>query len=488
MLDEAINYKEKYEDIFVKYTHLQHELDQLKRLVFGSRHERFVPSAPQEQLALGLNVAAAPTTTLATETVSYTRTKTTSSENVNTGRMKLPANLPREQILIEPQEDVSGMKEIGKEITEELEYAPGKLFVKQYVRIKYARAKGEGIVIGELPVRPIDKGIAGPGLLAQIIIDKYTDHLPVHRQIQRFERDGIKLSSSTLTDWISATCDLLEPLDEVLRNEVLSSEYLQVDETPIKVLDKEKKGTTHRGFHWVYHSPVKQMVLFDYREGRGREGPQECLKDFKGYLQTDGYAVYEDFASKPSVTLLHCMAHARRKFDEAKSNDNTRAEYALTEIQKLYAIERQAKVDALPPEQLYVLRQEKSIPVLENLKAWMIENYKAVLPQSTIGQAIFYSLQRWDKLMLYTTDSRLQIDNNLVENAIRPVAIGRKNYLFAGSHNGARRAAMLYSFLGTCKINNVNPFDWLKDILRKIPTHPVNQLQKLLPSHWNSKV
>jgi hypothetical protein len=182
------------------------------------------------------------------------------------------------------------------------------------------------------------------------------------------------------------------------------------------------------------------------------------------------------------------MAHARRKFDEAKSNDNTRAEYALTEIQKLYAIERQAKVDALPPEQLYVLRQEKSIPVLENLKAWMIENYKAVLPQSTIGQAIFYSLQRWDKLMLYTTDSRLQIDNNLVENAIRPVAIGRKNYLFAGSHNGARRAAMLYSFLGTCKINNVNPFDWLKDILRKIPTHPVNKLQELLPSQWNSKV
>lgn len=488
MLDEAINYKEKYEDIFVKYTHLQHELDQLKRLVFGSRHERFVPSASQEQLALGLNIAATPTTTLATETVSYTRTKTTGSENVNTGRMKLPANLPREQIIIEPQEDVSGMKEIGKEITEELEYAPGKLFVKQYVRIKYARVKGEGIVIGELPVRPIDKGIAGPGLLAQIIIDKYTDHLPIHRQIQRFERDGIKLSSSTLTDWISATCELLEPLDGVLRKEVLSSEYLQVDETPIKVLDKEKKGTTHRGFHWVYRSPLKQMVLFDYREGRGREGPQECLKDFKGYLQTDGYTVYEDFASKPSVTLLHCMAHARRKFDEAKSNDNSRAEYALTEIQKLYAIERQAKVDALPPEQLYVLRQEKSIPVLENLKAWMIENYKAVLPQSTIGQAIFYSLQRWDKLMLYTTDSRLQIDNNLVENTIRPVAIGRKNYLFAGSHNGARRAAMLYSFLGTCKINNVNPFDWLKDILRKIPAHPVNKLQELLPSQWNSKL
>ena len=488
MLDEAINYKEKYEDMFLKYTHLQNELDQLKRFVFGSRHERFIPSVPQEQLALGLNVVANPAASRATETISYTRTKATTSEKVNTGRMKLPADLPREQVIIEPAEDVSGMKEIGKEITEELEYSPGKLYVKQYVRLKYARANGEGIVIGELPSRPIDKGIAGPGLLAQIIIDKYTDHLPIHRQIQRFDREGIKLSSSTLTDWIGATCELLDPLYEALRKEVLCADYLQVDETPIKVLDKAKKGTTHRGFHWVYRSPVKGMVLFDYREGRGREGPQECLKDFKGYLQTDGYTVYEDFASKSGITLLHCMAHARRKFDEAQGNDKVRAEYALTAIQKLYAVEREAKKDAVTPEHLYALRQQKSIPVLESLKEWMIENYKSVLPQSPIGQAIFYSLQRWDKLMHYTTNSTLEIDNNLVENAIRPVAIGRKNYLFAGSHNGARRAAMLYSFLGTCKINGVNPFEWLRDILFKIPTHPVNKLQELLPSQWNSKM
>jgi hypothetical protein len=198
--------------------------------------------------------------------------------------------------------------------------------------------------------------------------------------------------------------------------------------------------------------------------------------------------VYEDFGSKSGITLLHCMAHARRKFDEAKGSDKVRAEYALTEIQKLYAVEREAKKDAVTSEHLYVLRQQKSIPVLESLKEWMIENYKSVLPQSPIGQAIFYSLHRWDKLMHYTTNSKLEIDNNLVENAIRPVAIGRKNYLFAGSHNGARRAAMLYSFLGTCKINGVNPFEWLRDILFKIPTHPVNKLQELLPSQWNSKM
>jgi transposase len=396
--------------------------------------------------------------------------------------MKLPASLPREQVIIEPHEDVTGWTRIGEEITEELERIPGKLFVRQYVRPKYAKPDGEGVIIGELPARPIDKGIAGPGLLAQIIIDKYTDHLPVHRQIQRFEREGIKLPASTLTDWISGTCSLLEPLYEVHRKLVLSSHYLQVDETPIRVLDKDKKGTTHRGFHWVYHAPQERLVLFDYREGRGREGPTECLKDFTGYLQTDGYAVYEDFDKKPGITLLHCMAHARRKFDEAKGNDLARASYVLTEMQKLYTLERQARDNELLHDDRYQLRQQQAVDILDDLKTWMLENYKAVLPQSAIGQALHYSLQRWDKLCLYTTEGKLQIDNNLVENAIRPVAIGRKNYLFAGSHNGARRAAMLYSFLGTCKVNDVNPFEWLRQVLNVIPEYPVNKLHELLPN------
>lgn len=483
MLAAAVDYKEKYETLFIEYSNLRHELDQLKRLVFGSRHERFVATTSPDQLALQLEVqpsSAPPAPAL--EKIEYTRKKKEVSQKVHTGRMKLPANLPREQVIIEPDQDVTGWAKIGEEITEELERIPGKLFVRQYVRPKYARPDGEGVVIAELPTRPIDKGIAGPGLLAQVIIDKYTDHLPVYRQVQRFEREGIRLPASTLTDWISGTCALLEPLYEVHRKLVLSSNYLQADETPIKVLDKDKKGTTHRGYHWVYHAPVERLVLFDYREGRGREGPTEILKDFGGHLQTDGYAVYEDFGKKLGITLLHCLAHARRKFDEAKDNDRARASYVLTEMQKLYALERQARDNELSSDALYQLRQQQAVPVLVDLKTWMLENYKAVLPQSAIGQALHYSLQRWDKLCLYTTDGRLQIDNNLVENAIRPVAIGRKNYLFAGSHNGARRAAMLYSFLGTCKINGVNPFEWLHHVLNIIPAHPVNRLQELLPN------
>lgn len=480
-MSETIDYKEKYESACLELIDLRHELDQLKRLVFGSRHERFIPTTPEEQLSLELNVEQKEITPAPAQKIEYTRVQpTTNTEKINTGRMRLPADLPRERVVIEPSEDVTGMDKIGEEVTEELERIPGKLFVRQYVRPKYARRHGEGVVIASLPARPIDKGIPGPGLLAQIVIDKYTDHLPIHRQQQRFEREGIKLPSSTLTDWIAATCALLEPLYEALKQEVLSSNYLQVDETPIKVLDKKKKGTTHRGYHWVYHAPLKRLVLFDYREGRGREGPEELLDGFIGWVQSDGYAVYEQLKRK-EITLLNCMAHGRRKFDEAKDNDFARASYVLTEMQKAYAIEREAREQGLSHEQRLQLRQEKAVPVLTALKSWMIENYKAVVPKSPIGQALHYFLERWDKLMLYTTNGMLEIDNNLVENAIRPVAVGRKNYLFAGSHNGAERAAMLYSFLGTCKLNDINPFEWLRSTLDQIPNHPINRIAELLP-------
>jgi transposase len=475
------------EELFFQNIQLKNELDQLKRLVFGSRHERFVPAVSQDQLTLGISAPPLPQPSTTLESIQYERKKAISKsddEKVSTGRMLLPASLPREQVIIEPTEDVSGWKKIGQEITEELERIPGKLFVRQYIRNKYVNPSGEAIVIGKLPVRPIEKGIAGPGLLAQIIIDKFVDHLPVYRQVQRFEREGMKLPISTLANWIGGTCQLLEPLYEVHRKKVLAMDYLQVDESPIRVLDKAKKGTTHRGYYWVYHAPLSRLVMFDYRQGRGREGPGECLRNFKGHLQTDGYSVYEDYDNLAGVTLIHCMAHARRKFDEALDNDKERASYVLTEMQKLYALEQSARDQSLSPEQLRELRGQQAVPVLENLKAWMIDAYSRVVPQSTIGKALSYSLQRWDKLSRYTEDGRLQIDNNLVENAIRPVAIGRKNYLFAGSHDGARRAAMLYSFMGTCKINNVNPFEWLKDILIRIPNHPVNKLEELLPNNW----
>jgi transposase len=478
-------YKEKYEEATLQIVQLKHELGQLKRLIFGSKHERFIPLNSPEQLSLGFNIDTVQTP-LPEETIQYTRKKTDSTDNSKStkARMILPANLPREDVIIEPNEDVTGWKKIGEEITEELEATEMKFFVRRYIRSKYAKPNNEGVVIGNLPSRVIDKGIAGPGLLTMIIIGKFIDHLPVYRQIEQFKRSGVTLSASTISDWVDATCKLLSPLYEKHKTLILSEDYIQADETPIKVLDKDKKGTTHRGFHWVYHSPVKRMVLFDYRPGRGREGPAECLKDFKGYLQSDGYDVYVDFGNKSGITLLNCMAHARRKFDESLNYDPVRAKYVLTEIQKLYAIERIIREQNYSHEEAYTLRNTDAIPVLNHLKEWFIENYAQVLPQSTIGKAINYSLHRWSKLNAYTENGKLQIDNNLVENAIRPVAVGKKNYLFAGSHEGAKRAAMLYSLLETCKKCGVNPFEWLKDVLERLPNHPVNKLENLLPHNW----
>ena len=485
MIDTATDYKAKYEELFLQHARLRHELDQLKRMVFGSKHERFLPEVPPEQLALELDIAVKKAEPAVIETISYTRNKPSSSTTkVHTGRMALPASLPREQVIIEPTEDVTGLTKIGEEITEELEVSEMKFFVRQYVRPKYAKPKSEGVVIASLPSRPIDKGIAGPGVLAMLIIGKFVDHLPIYRQIEIFKRSGITLSPSTISDWIDAVCRLLEPLHERHRKQVLESHYLQVDETPLKVLDKNKSGTTHRGYYWVYRAPESGLVLFDYREGRGREGPTELLKDFTGYLQTDGYEVYDSFAKKPGITHVHCMAHMRRKFEEALGNDKVRAEYVLLELQKLYAIERRVREAAMNHSESLLLRQQESAPLLDNLKTYLIDNYQQVLPQSPIGKAISYALPRWEKLCIYTENPILQIDNNLVENAIRPVAIGRKNYLFAGSHKGAQRAAMLYSFMASCKVNDVNPIEWLKNILERLPDHSVNTLDVLLPNQW----
>src|SRR4051794_24209863 len=208
------------------------------------------------------------------------------------------------------------------------------------------------------------------------------------------------------------------------------------------------------------------------------------LKDFKGHLQTDGYAVYDFFKDKQDITLMHCMAHARRMFYEALSNDKVRSEYALSQIQLLYAIEHKAKEQSLSAEQLTGLRQSESWPILQSLEKWMKDEYVKVLPKSLIGKALAYSIERWQQLMIYVTNGKLNIDNNPVENSIRPVAIGRKNYLFAGSHEAAQRSAVLYSLLGTCKLHKVNPFIWLKNVLQHISSHPINKIADLLPHHW----
>lgn len=472
---------QKYSDLEAKYLIQQHQLEQLKRYVFGSKNERFISNTNPSQTSFDFNIEPNAIVESTQQNVeAHVRTKVTKRPN-HKGRSWLPESLPRNIIELAPEENVEGLVCIGTEVKEELNYTPGNVYVNRYERKKYAKSDGEGVIIAPLPLHPIPRCMAGTGLLAQILIDKYADHLPLYRQVQRYTREGVTLAPSTINDWVKDSCNVIEPLYQVLKKQMLQSDYLMVDETPIKVLESAKKGSTHQGYYWVYKSPHDNLVLIDYQKGRDQKGPVKMLANFKGHLQTDGYCVYDLFETNKDITMLGCMAHARRYFDQSKSNDKVRAEFALQEIQLLYQIERKADEQTLPDDVRCEMRQQQSIPILNGLHNWMLENITQVTPQSPIGKAMAYSLARWHRLCAYTQNGKLKIDNNLVENAIRPIAIGRKNYLFAGTHESAQRAAMIYSFISICKLKNVNPFTWLKNTLDNISETKYSQLNHLLP-------
>jgi transposase len=460
----------------------------LNRMLFGSKRERFI-SEPiiKNQLSLPFEelvekAAAAPQQEEEDKIdISHQRSKTN-----HKGRRPLPENLPVTEVVIEPEESTEGLVRIGEERTEILEYKPAEFFKLVIVRPKYALGQDKGVLIADMPSRPIEKCIAGNILLAQILINKYVDHLPLYRQLQIFKRANIDISSSTIDSWLKQMGHLLEPLYDTMVSTLKHDHYLQVDETPTRVLDKSKKGQTHRGYYWVYHSPLKRMVVFDYKRGRNKEAPKAMLDNFEGYLQTDGYAVYNSYAAKSEIVHLACWAHARRYFDQALAQDKVRASYALEKIQQLYAIERELK--ECTPEERKEKRLDQALPIINELGKWISQENKKVLPSSAIGKAFTYAVNLWDSLQHYLYNGELLIDNNLIENSIRPNALGRKNYLFAGSDEGAKRSAMFYSFLGTCKMQGVEPMQWLSEVLSRIADHKANKLHELLPGNLQLKV
>src|SRR5690606_13136874 len=453
---ESLSRESSVKDEKIEY--LESQLAMYKRMQFGQSRERFEGDPNQTTLPFEVEPAEAEQQQQEVkEKIEYTRKRPN-----HKGRAKLPEHLPVEEIEIHPEGDLSAMVCIGKEITEELECDPAKFYIKRYIRYKYAAKNGDGVRIAELPERVIDKGIPGAGLLAMILTGKYMDHLPLYRQKQIFTRENIRIASSTVEGWTREALIKLHPLYEQLVFDTKTKGYLQVDESPIKVLDSDKKGAAHQGYYWVYHAPLNGTVLFDYQPTRGQVAAKKLLDTFNGYLQTDGYAVYEKYGRKKDVTHLACWAHARREFERAQDNDRPRAEKALLLIQRLYAVERQAREEKLAADQIKELRLTGSLPVINEMGKWIFKEIKSTLPKSQIGKAMAYAYARWDALSAYLYDGNLQIDNNLCENAIRPVALGRKNYLFAGSHEAAQRAAMIYSFFAICKKHEANPFQWLK--------------------------
>jgi transposase len=484
----------KNDDLEVRFNTLLHELAQMKKMIFGSRHERFVPTDdnnPSLQLKLDLDaetIAACKITDVKKLIVIRTQTEVTFNKpKPHPGRMKLPESLRRETVILMPDCDVTGLKKIGEEITEILDFTPGEFYVKQYIRPKFVKPLSETndtVFTASLPGRMMEKCMAGEGLIAQILVDKYMDHMPLHRQSQRFARAGLIVAQSTSNGWVKNGLLLFVGLYELHKQQILNSGYINVDETGIRVLDDAKKGKTHNGFYWVYHSQELKASLFDYQPGRGREGPNSILEKYQGFLQTDGYSTYEKVGAKPGVTHLSCMAHARRYFIDARHDDAPLADHVLKMFQQLYAIEARIKHLELKGEDKLRLRKDEAVPILKAMQQWLTEEYVKLRPTSPIAKAMAYCLPRMDKLTIYTTDARLNIDNNPVENAIRPIAIGRKNYLFAGSHEAAQRAAMMYSFFNTCRLHNINPYEWLKDVLERMHLYKSSNLHELLPQNW----
>lgn len=481
-VEEVVVLKIDYERLVSERDEFKRQLEELKRMIFGSKSERFVP-ANETQLSL-FNELEAKEEELSKQLVSYERNikKETKKQAVRTA---IPGHFPRVEEIIEPDNIEPGSKKIGEEITELLEITPMTVFVRRIIRPKYALPEEAGVVIADLPSLPIPKGNASASMLSFIAVSKFVDHLPLYRLRQIFKRQDLKISPSTISGWCRKTAELLELLYDVFKKDFLdNASYLQADESPIKVQDRNKKNALHQGYMWAFRNPIKRLILFEYNKGRSRKAPELFFENFTGTLQTDGYKVYQSLSTKGDIALLGCMAHARRYFEKALDNDPKRAKYILMLIQNLYRIERKAKERNSSKETVKRYRMLYASPIMKIMKSYLQREQHIVLPKSSIGVAINYTLNIFNKLEVYINDGRFEIDNNNIENAIRPIAIGRKNYLFAGSHQAAQDYAMFYSFFATCKTNNVNPFEWLNNVLRRIPEYKANRLGELLPQNW----
>ena len=477
-----------------KLRQLQHWVEQLLRARYGPRRER----VEENQLFL-----------FAAEIMAHGgktppacgEAKTPPSDSKSTpprpghGRGALPKSLPRQRMVHDLGEGSrqcpqcqGDLKRIGEEVSERLEYVPASLVVIEEVCQKYACPKGCTVITAEKPVAPVEKGLAGPGLLAQVAVSKYGDHLPLYRQADIFRRQGVELSRQTMGDWMRACAELVSPLYELMKQQVLGSKALQTDDTPVPVLDPALPRT-RTGRIWTYvGDDGHPYTVYDYTPNRSRDGPEAFLQEFRGYLQADAYSGYDHFYEDElrGIVEVACWAHVRRKFFDAQSSDLMRSTVMLAYIRLLYDIEREARDRKLDSPARRALRQAKAKPILEDMRTYLQREQPQVLPKSPEGQAIAYTLSNWQALVRYCEDGELEIDNNGAERSLRGVAVGRKNWMFLGSDKGGRTAAVLTSLIATCKRLHVDPFAYLRDLFARISDHPQNRLAELLPHLWKA--
>lgn len=412
-------------------------------------------------------------------------------ENKPRGRKPLPRHLKRERIehdLAENEKHCAhcdqDLRRIGEETSERYEYIPAQMKVIEDACFTYACVCT--VKTATKPSQPIEKSTAGASLLAQVIVAKYADHLPLHRQVKMFGRHGVELSDQTLCGWTAQCAQLLEPLYQRLKRFVLASKVVGTDDTPVKVLDR-KLPQARKGRIWPYVGDRDHVAaVYDYTATRERAGPEEFLKSYRGHLQADAYAAYDAFFTQPERGMVEvgCWAHARRHFHEALDTDPSRMRTVLLLIAQLYAVERTARERGFDGEPLRLLREHGSLPVLEQLHAYLIEIRNQVLPKSEAGQAVAYTLKNWTALTRYCQNPDLSIDNNATERTLRCFAVGRANWTFFGSDRGGKTAAVLRSFVTSCELVKVDPFAWFHDVLSRIADHPITKLDELLPHRW----
>jgi transposase len=475
---------------------LQHQLEQLLRQRYGRKTEQIDPAQlllfAQEILA-----QAEPTPAPTPEPDPASTPKKDAPKKNGHGRKPLPASLPRETVLhdVPPERrtcpDCGAERTcIGHEVREQLEYKPASLVVIEHVRPKYAcEACEANVVIADKLPEPIEKGLPGPGLLAYVAVSKYADHLPLYRLEGIFKRFGVELSRSTMCDWMASIADLLKPIVKLMLSKILNSKVVQNDDTTVPVQDHDGKGIK-TGRLWVsIGDHDHHYVVYTYTPDRSAAGPEKIFKDFKGYLQADAYSGYDGLYKSGDIVEVGCMMHARRKFYEARTSDPPRSHQALAWISLLYDVERDAKKRQTADYEAFVafrhdLRNERSRPIFDKLHAWLEAELPKVLPKSPIGEAIQYALNHWEALKRPLEAGFLELDNGASERAFKPVALGRKNWLFAGSDKGGETAAVLMSLCMTCKELEIDPQAYLRDVLDRISTHPARRIEELLPDRW----
>lgn len=466
-------------------------IKQLQRAQFGRRSERLDP----DQFALGLEDL---DSDLAREEEKRPRAENQQTERSSHHRKPLPDHLPRADVRLDINDMTcaccgGALHVIGESVSEMLDWIPAQLCVIRTTRPKYACRTCETVVQAPAPERLIAGGIATPALLAQVLVSKYCDHTPLYRQSQIFARHGVDLPRSTLAGWVGGACWWLEALHERLCKNVFASDHLFADDTPVPVLDPGR-GRTKTGRLWVYAreqrgwgGPEPPAAVYLFAPDRRAERPASHLEHFKGVLHVDGYAGFESLADKGNVVLAACWSHTRRRFYEvAQATNAPIATEALRRIAELYAVE--AEVRGQSPAHRLAARHNRSKPIVDAMRLWFEAQLPLVPGRSTLAEAIRYALSRWDGLTRFLHDGRIELDTNPVEGAIRPVALGRKNHLFAGSDGGGHRWAVLCSLIESCKLNNVEPYAYLHDVLtRMVDGHPINRLDELLPWAWNAR-